>query len=196
MAFAPLRIASLALCSFVAVVTLCSTGCEETKTAAEIAKDRADPEGEFEWGMERLKRALRDFSPSGADGVKVTDRKVEHKFFPPDKEHPNYRARVTITTETAFLHDKRGPKEAEAEPKEDEEPKIDDPLNDPEDEYSKVLDGAGTGPAGGNKPAVAIEPRILESETVFELAYLDGKWKLTKQPEKKHEQLWFEYAFD
>jgi len=169
-----------------------SCGCADQPSVAVVQED---PAGEFEWGMTRLQRALRLFRPSGVDGLNVTERKVEYELIPPDDQNSNYTARVTIVSETSFLHGKRLLQKEEKSAAQ-AALEFEDPLAEETDEYRKLIELPGTGPQA---PAVAptrIEPRSLDSKTVFELAYVQGHWKLTQTPEKKHEQLWFEYAFD
>jgi|GEM_PF-4999960 len=171
-------------------------GCEASDldpSPATIVSE--SPEKEFAWGMERLNRALH-FRPSGTSGLSITDRQVSHELLAPDQQNPNYRARVIITTKTAYLHDKRQSPQKKLAKKKENAPIIDDPLADPEDELAKVLEIPGTGPQTEGALSARIEPRSTVSETVFELVYREGKWQLTEQPEKTHEQLWFEYAFD
>ena len=168
-------------------------GCGDTSASSRAEQAADDPVAKFEWGMQRLERAVLDFRPTVSDGVSITERKVSHELFPPGTKADHYTAVVTVTTEAEFLHDirKKDDKEEKAEEKK-EELEIDDPL---EDKDAKLIDIPGAGP---EVPAAAaqIEPRSLDSETVFELAFLDGAWKLTSEPEEKYEQLWFEYAFE
>jgi len=153
-----------------------------------------DPEGEFEWGMTRLKRALRLFRPSSSDGL-VTKRDVEYELIPPNNKNSNYAARVTVVSETSFLHGKRKIKKEKKAETIKEEPKLDDPLANKED-FAEYLDIPGTGSRSPIISTPPIDTRSLDSRSIFEMVYAEGKWKLTQQPKLKHEQLWFEYAFE
>jgi len=118
-------------------------------------------------------------------------------LFPPSAENPAYTARVTVTTETFFLHAKRSSTK-DIKPKQATEPapKFKDPLADPSDELNKLIDIPGTGPRAPSAAAARIDPLNMETKTVFEMAYVQGHWQLTQQPKLKHEQLWFKYAFE
>jgi len=170
-----------------------NSGCGESNTAPQPAVIVEDPVGEFEWGMTRLERALRLFRPSAVGGLSISEREMTHELIPPNDKNSNYTALVTIVSKASFLHGKRLKKKKETSEASKNESKIDDPLSE-QDDYSKFIDIPGTGSRPVDTPK--LETRSLDSTTVFELAYLEGHWKLTKQPEKKHEQIWFEYAFD
>ncbi len=187
---------SLFVDSFCLVMAmLLAIGCGGTNSNQQQEEvTQEDPEGEFEWGMTRLKRALRLSRPGISDGL-VTKRDVEYELIPPSGKNSNYSARVTVVSATSFLHGKRKIKKKEKEETAKEEPKLDDPLANKED-FAEYLDIPGT---GSRTPAVATAPidtRSLDSKSVFEMVYTEGKWKLTQQPKLKHEQLWFEYAFE
>jgi len=174
-----------------------SSGCGGSKAdPPSTAVVHEDPAGEFEWGMTRLKRALRLFRPSGGDGLSVK-RKVEHELIPPNDKNAHFTARVTVFSKASFLHAKRKPKEnKKPDAAQNEKSAFEDPLAEKDDEFSKYIDIPGTGPQESIGRAIQIKPRQLDSKSVFDLAYVDGHWKLTKTPEKKYEQLWFDYAFE
>jgi len=174
-----------------------AVGCGGTvanpKQAAPISEA---PLKEFEWGMKRLERALQLYRPGGSKGLNITDRKLDSQLFPPNDENPTYRARVTITTEIAFMHGRRkSTKEGESNEAPDESPEIDDPFAEKSDDWDQLIDSPGTGPRA-SAAAARIETRSLENETIFDMAYVEGHWRLVRQPELKHEQLWFKYAFE
>ena len=82
-------------------------GCEKPSVNEKpSATSLEDPVEEFEWGMRRLKRALRLFRPSAAEGL-ATKRNVEYELIPPEGKQSNYTARVTVTSATSYLHGKR-----------------------------------------------------------------------------------------
>ncbi len=155
----------------------------------------AGPVAKFKFGLERLERALR-FQPSSANGIQVTKRNLDHEIFPPDDAHANYRARVTIVMESVYLHGKRSAKEDEESEEKAKESEIDDPLADKSVELTKLLEFPRAGPRVPAAVSPKIETRSIKNESVFELAYVEEHWQLTTKPEKKSEQLWFEYAFD
>jgi len=179
------------------LMALLALGCGSPTTSEQQANVvKEDPEGEFQWGIHRLERALRVFRPSSADGLNVTDRNLDHELFPPSDANATYTARVTITTEASFLHAKRQLRKGERPSSTDRKGlEIEDPLAE-KSEVTEFIDIPGT---GTNIPAVAavrIKPRTIENKTVFDLVYRKGRWKLKEQPELDHEQMWFEYAFD
>ena len=178
---------------------LFAQGCGgSTAKQQKVQVTQEDPQGEFEWGIERLERALYEFSPSRAAGLNITERKVKHELFPPTEANPAYTARVSITTETSFLHGRRsGEKDQNPAVVREEPAAIDDPLEDEADEVTEFIDLPGTGPQAPAAASTRIETRTLENETVFDMIYVEGQWKLTQQAElKKHEKLWFKYAFE
>ena len=175
-------------------MTLLTSGCGSPAPSEQQAETKTDPEGEFEWGMRRLDRALRVFKPSGVNGMSVT-RELNHKLFPPGDQNPNYTAHVTVSSKTLFLHAKRIRK-ANENPSANQQEKSE--IEDPYAEKLTVPDLVDIPGTGSQAPVAAptrIEPRTIESETLFELVYSEGRWKLSNQPELEHEQLWFEYAF-
>lgn len=160
----------------------------------ETSLAKQTPEAQFEWGMERLDRALRMSKPSSADGL-YTERKLSHELIPPNGENQQYTATVTITTEAEFIHGRR---KTEKKDKEEKEVEQNTEYKDPREqsaEVEKLIDFPGAGPKAPTAPAPIIESRSLDNETVFNLAYVDQQWKLTNEPEHKYEKLWFEYAF-
>ncbi|MGI9430107.1 MAG: hypothetical protein ACR2NM_15715 [Bythopirellula sp.] len=170
-------------------------GCGDSQTEPlQTTGVQADPGGEFEWAMTRLERALRLFRPNSAEGL-VTKRDLKYEWFPPTDATPNFTARVTVVSETSFLHGRRERVEKEEKPSEKKAAKLDDPLAPKEDGYAEFVDIPGVGPGAPSAPPTRISTRSLDEESVFEMAYVDGKWELTEQPKLKHEQLWFEYAF-
>lgn len=177
---------------------LLAAGCGDSKASKQqTAVAQEDPQGEFEWGVTRLKRALRLFRPSSVDGLNIIEQKVDPKFFAPSDANSQYSAQITITTKTAFLHGKRPTKKSnKKDDPSDDSSGIDDPLAEQFEDEGKLLDLPGIGPQAPVTISPRVETRSLENETVFDMVYVDGYWKLTKQPELKHEQLWFEYAFE
>jgi hypothetical protein len=173
----------------------CAAGCGSgsDKQTANVVQE--DPVGEFERGMTRLKHALRISRPNGSDGVSISARKVTYQLNPPDDKTPHYTASITISSEASFLHAQRKAKEKEKAPAE-KESEIDDPLADKDDDYTKYIDIPGAGPQAPAVPTPILESPTIENKSVFKMAYLNGHWMLTQTPEKKHEQLWFEYAFE
>jgi len=177
----------------IAMTTMFTSGCGGS--SADQRPKVADPVADFEWGMERLERALRLFRPGSADGLSVTQRKLDYELFPPDGTHPSYTARVTIVTQVAYLHGKLLANKEEKPKIQEEKQEIDDPLEDKTDEIHRLLEFPEAGPRAPAAAAPRVETRSTDSIASFELAYAEGHWRLTQAPEKKHEASWFEYAF-
>lgn len=172
-------------------------GCGESssKSPKQQAAAETDPNAEFEWGMQRLDRALRLSRPSTSDGL-FTERKMSYEVFKPSGDTDHHTAKVTITTESEFIHGKRKVDKKEAS-KTDQKNELnyEDPREDKSGEVQELVDFPGVGPKAPKASAPSIEPRSLENQVVFDLAYLDEQWQLQTEPEHTYEQLWFEYAF-
>ncbi len=181
-------------CLCLAAIFAGTIGCGSGSDKPPTNVVQEDPVGEFEWGMTRLKRALRISRPNGSDGVSISARKVVYKLNPPDDKTPHYTASITITSEASFLHAQRKVKEKE-KAKAEKESDISDPLAD-KDDYTKFVDIPGAGPQAPGVAIPILESPTIENKSIFEMAYLNGHWMLTQTPEEKHEQLWFEYAFE
>jgi len=172
----------------------CNESSEPTPATSTVAKQ--DPAAEFEWGVTRLRRALRLFRPSSSNGINITEQTVDTKLTSPDETTPNYTAAITVTTETSFLHGRRSAPTAAAKKGSAEElSALEDPIADDFDS-ADLLAQSGIGAKGPSGITPRLETRNFENKTVFDMIYVSGKWQLTKQPELKHEQLWFEYAFE
>ena len=192
---------ALVLLSFfcLAAVFVFAVGCGGPNANQQQAVNKEDPEGDFKWVIRRLDRILR---PSRGGGLKVTQPKVEHEIFRPSGEKPYYTARVKVVTEVAFLHKQRQTKKKEIEePEETKEPGALDPLVEGTDgladfgkmdELGSLVEISGR---GAPAPAAAtVETRRMTSEAVFNLEYIEGRWRLTEQPEDEHQRDWFKYA--
>lgn len=179
-------------------------GCDEVSNSAQPASQQSaqagpDPVGDFEWGIERLERALRVFRPRGGDGVAVTERKVEHELFPPHDTVDHYTARIVVTSETAFIHGQRAMEEKLQSQEKQEQSLQEDVealLDRKDDESAKMIDLKNVGPQAPDAPAADVDTRSVDNRTVFELAFLDGRWKLTNEPKFEYEKEWFKYAFE
>lgn len=183
--------------SFAFFLILAATlGCSNQDANKEsLAVVEEDPEGEFAWGMERLERTLRLHRPTGAEGI-ITTSTLEHELTPPDDDNPRYTARVTILTKSSFMHGRREFKKEIKQIKERKALEFEDLLDSKKkDEPIEIVDIPGAGPQASTEFVPSVESRSLDKKTVFDLVYRDGRWQLTKQPELKHELLWFKYAF-
>ena len=179
---------------FLATMLVTAVGCSDNKSdSRQTVGDQQDPEGEFEWAMTRLERALRQSRPTSTEGL-VTTRDLEYELFPPSDAKPKYTARVTVVSETSFLHGQRESIKKEEKKPEEKAPKLDDPIAPKEDEYAEFVDIPGVGPGAPPVAPTKIDTRRVDAKSVFELEYVEGTWRLAEAPEQKHEQLWFEYA--
>jgi hypothetical protein len=153
--------------------------------------------------MQRLERAVLDFRPSQRSGLQIGRPKVSHELFPPDATRPHYKARVTIESETAYIHDRpllaseREKKRQErlerekAQRKFEQQSEIADPLAE---KFMEQMEEIAAAPRTLRAPEVVIENQQASERKVYDLAYLKGQWELQTEPETDHERLWFEYA--
>ena len=189
-------------CITVAVLFL--VGCEKSRPVATPASvERNTPEGQFNWIMQRLERAVLDFRPSQRAGLKIGKPKINHEIFPPDDKNSYYTARVTIESETIYVHDKpllgadrekkrQGRLKQERERRKiEQESEIDDPLAE---KFMQQMEEIAAKPRTPTVPDATIDnPRATDLK-VYDLAYLQGQWELRSEPETDHERLWFQYA--
>ncbi|WP_148076026.1 hypothetical protein [Bythopirellula goksoeyrii] len=162
-------------------------------------------EADFDWAMDRLNHAIEMFHPPSSLGIRVT-RDMDYELFPPNAEHSNYTARVTVTTKTIYVHGKpvspsKNRREAQEKAKKQkaEEQAERDPFALPgeepitgtttiDDEIAQI----------DQDPATTIDPSIppqeIELKEEFDLEYKDGTWKQLNRAEEEHIQLWFDYA--
>jgi len=195
-------------CCLTLIVVL-SLGCEKSRPDFPTQRiDTDTPAGQFDWAMQKLERAVLEFQPSGRDGLRVGKRKVSYKLFPPDAARKHHTARVTIESETIYVHDQplqslKEEKERERRERAREDFEQQAGLNDPLDEsaddpltqkfLSQMEDIAAKSrvPRG---PEATIETPQMSDRKVYELAFLEGRWQLLTEPETDYERLWFEYA--
>lgn len=159
------------------------SGTAETKkrTPAEIAKI------DFDYTMERLQQAL-DTSGSAAHLNLRVKHELKYELVPPDTTRSNFTARVTIKSRSDYIPEKPYAPAEEKAKQENPSELIEDSLKS-----SDNLDFE----TRQQKPLVATPPAKLPSvEEVkeFEMAYLDGRWKLQTEPDSELEQMWFDYA--
>jgi hypothetical protein len=192
-----------------ALVLALSFGCEERKP--DIPSERVDtstPEGQFEWAMQKLERAVVEFQPSSVDGLRVGERRVSYEIFPPDDKRKHLSARVTIESEMVYVHEMpaKSLKEQREEQRREraranfeQQVKSNDPLEatevDPlEQKFLSQMEEMATESRGPRISEPVLETPELSDSKVYELAYLDSRWQLQTKPETDHERLWFEYA--
>ncbi len=194
------------------VAVMLSLGCEESRPAVPFASAQKDsPAGQFDYVMLRLKRAVLDFLPSRRAGLHVGKREVSYELFPPDATRSHYTARVTIESETVYVHNQpfqRVDKEKErqeklerskAQRKIEQQSEFDDPLgesyNDPlAEKFLEQMEEIGAGPRVPLVPEATIDNPQTSDRKTYDLAYLGGRWQLQTEPETDHERLWFDYA--
>ena len=188
---------SLALFIIVMTVSLLvqTSGCDNSGA---VQTTVADPKADLDWVMKRLDHVLQPGGQGGAQGIRVLDRDLQYELIPPRDEQTQHTAHVTVTTKTTFLP------QPSTEPKQDKKPKdktelpfeINDPLAPKPEDTAEILDLPGIGPQIDNAKPAAVEPKVLETISEFDLIYRDDRWQLTKQPELEHERYWFEYALN
>ena len=186
------------------VAVMFSLGCEKSRPAApSTSVSRDSPEGQFDWAMQRLERAVLDFRPSRRAGLRIGNQKISHELFPPDATRSHYTARVTIESKTQYVHDqqllasKRDEKRQErlkqekARRKFEQESEIEGPLAE---SFMEQMEEIAAEPRLQDAPEVLIENLEKSDLKVFDLAYLKGRWELQTEPKTEYERLWFEYA--
>lgn len=185
------------------VAVMLSLGCNESRPLAPSVPLKKDsPVGQFDWAMQRLKRAVLDFRPSQRGGLWIGKQKISHELFPPDATRSHYTARVMIESETTYIHDQplrgadREKKRQERLQREKTQRKIersefDDPLAE---KFMEQMEDIAAEPRTPLAPEVTIKNPQASDRRVYDLAYLKGRWELQTEPEKEHERLWFEYA--
>ena len=186
------------------VAVMLSLGCEKSRPVGPSASPQRDsPASQFDWIMQRLERAVLDFRPSERAGLRMGRQKVSHELFPPDATRPNYTARVTIESETMYVHDKpllASDREKErqellnrekARRRLEQQSDFSDPLAE---NFMDQMDEIAAEPRLSAAPDVIIENPKSSDRKVYDLAYLKGRWQLQTEPETDHERLWFEYA--
>ena len=184
------------------VVVVISGGCEPPRTGVAKSKPQKNPaETDFDWAMQRLRRAIESFSSSGDPSLRIK-RKFSYELLPPSKQQPLYTAIVRVESVSKYKPRRRTP--TTDEPNQNRF----DPLQDYDDSLS--LDPFAEGEEGS--PAILYDDRDIQGKSkssrveslikapsvkeqnVYELVYKKRHWQLVAQPESKHEQLWFEYA--
>ncbi|MEM9352243.1 MAG: hypothetical protein AAGA92_04450 [Planctomycetota bacterium] len=156
-----------------ALLLACTAACDTAgPVGAATAKPKPPPKPEDRLKMvvQRLERALSEFRPSGAEGLK-TRSDLSYEFVSAGAGADEPRAVITIVTDTLYRGGVGSPgggaDEQEREP-------------DPDD----------AGPAGN----VRALPVTQKEKTRHELVFRQGAWQLDSQPEKSYEEIWFEYA--
>jgi hypothetical protein len=183
-------------------------GCGDSRTNLPTERiDTSTPAGQFEWAMQKLKRAVIEFQPSRQDGLQVGKRKVSYELFPPDDVKKDLTARVTIESETVYVHDEpleeaeeieeRRRKRAREDFRQQVQP--DDPFHeenlDPlQQKFLSQMEDLAAKRRTPTVPTPVLDHPEMSVRKVYDLAYLDGSWQLQTKPETDHERLWFEYA--
>jgi hypothetical protein len=186
----------------IAIAALLIAGCDASPSGTTTKKkSKSNAEIDFEWAMQRLRRAVEDFTPRASLGLRVK-RELSYELLPPDASQPNYTARVTIKSITKYKPDRQNPAR-------DEKPKPDRKSNRLADEDTFAANSPPEGAEGStafydddqefraSKPMFVdslIEAPSLKEQIVYELVYQEKRWQLVTQPEAKYEQMWFDYA--
>ncbi len=194
------------------VAVMLSFGCGKSQPVVPSAPIQRDSSvGQFEYAMQRLERAVLEFLPSRRAGLHVGKRKVSYELFPPDATRSHYTARVTIESETIYVHNqpfqgnnKEKERQERAERRRvqrslEQQSEFDDPLDESYDDplaekFMKQMEEIGAGPRVSLVPEATIDNPQTSDHKIYDLAYLGGRWQLQTEPETDHERLWFEYA--
>lgn len=187
-------------CIFVSL--LLSIGCEGSRSSVSGSKKPVDPaKADFDWAMERLRRAIETFTPPAGLGLRVK-RKLSFELFPPSELKTDYTAKVIVESKSAF-EPRRFTSDIDDELKQAEASRLEAADSALVDEFSEKRENDPTAflnelPKNSQwKPKTTgslVKAPSINERSVYELVYLDERWQLVTQPEAKHEQLWFEYA--
>jgi len=163
-----------------------------TKSAGTIAEE------DFQWAMERLNRAVKEFQPPSTLGIFVK-REMNYEMFPPSEDSEYYTATVTISSKTTYDHNLtddplEGVERQEKKPRQQE--------FDPE--VFSLPGEEGSDPEIERIPGIAFdavqieEPELSAREITetdeYDLVYKDDRWQLVDDIDVEHVKLWFEYA--
>ncbi|NOY29617.1 MAG: hypothetical protein GXP28_05405 [Planctomycetes bacterium] len=179
--------------------TLLSVGCEFSRSEVSDSKQSDDrAKADFDWAMERLRRAIETFTPSGNLGLSIK-RELSYEFIPPNSPQSNCTARVIVDSKTAYRPKRFYPaadEELSVDPK-----AVDNAFTEEELQAKRANDPTGLQDdfvVGLPPKAPIVDPLVnapsREERIVYELVYRDKRWQLETQPESEHERLWFEYA--
>ncbi len=189
-----------ASCVFVSLLFV--LGCEASRIGVSGSKKAVDPvKADFDWAMERLRRAIETFTPPAGLGLRV-QRKLSFEFFPPDESKTDYTAKVIVESKSAF-QPRRFTPNSDDELEQAEDAFLEATGGDLDDEFSNNRENDPTAflkdlPESSQQKPKFVNPLVkapsIKERTVYELIYRDERWQLVSEPEAKHEQLWFEYA--
>jgi len=187
-------------CIFVSL--LCLIGCDASRNGVSGSKKPVDPvKADFDWAMERLRRAIETFTPPAGLGLRVK-RKLSFEFFPPSESKTDYTAKVFVESNSAF-EPRRFASSSDEELEQDEDPLLEEFDNGFDGEFTSKRENDPTAflkdlPESSQRKSKGVSALLkapsIKERTVYELVYREERWQLVSEPESKHEQLWFEYA--
>ena len=183
---------------------LLALGCGKSEPVTPfVSPQRDSPAGKFDQIMLRLERAVLDFRPAERAGLRIGRPKITRELFPPDASRSHYTARVTIESESRYVHDRpllasereKQRQEKLKRQKElrklEQQPEISDPLAE---KFMEQMEQIAAEPRTPLAPEVVIDNPQSSDRKVYDLAFLKGQWELQTEPETDYERLWFEYA--
>ena len=191
-----------------AVLLSIASGCsDEVQSIPASPVERNSPEGQFEWFIQRLERAVLDFSSSQTSGLSISNRTLDSELIPPSQEVDYYRAKVTISYEAAYVpesiptivdkdkeEEKRREKMRRMESYSGLEDDPDQPMDPLADKFrTEMEDLAASSRLPARSPDILETPNLKDTK-VYELAYHNDQWEVVTELESESEKLWFDYA--
>ena len=182
-------------------------GCSDKPKSPVALRVRTDTaEGQFKWIVQKLEHAVLDFSSTRRSGLTIYKRKVDSELIPPADGVDHYRGRITISYEAKYIPEETPAlfdKEKQSEKRREEMKKMEQyaGLDDEDKPYdplaqrfqSEMEDLAAKGGKPLGQPNTVETPK-LKNAKVYELAHLDGRWKLMTDLDSNSEKNWFAYA--
>ena len=197
---------------YLLLVLILFTGiaCDKPRPALPPRRiDTATPEGKFEWAMQRLERAVLDFTSGQRSGLHIGNREIAHELFPPTADSKRYTARVVITSEQSYVPSEPLGSIDEEEILEKRRREIKRfneraGIEDPEDtefdpiarRFQSQMDDLTARHSGPTRRFNNLDTPELKVEQVYELVFRENRWQLETEVETEHERLWFDYALE
>ena len=163
-----------------------TTGCNNTETPAPVvAAPTPTPELRFKRFMDDFRRRVEG-TTTGSQAVATGGSTsyssgytiVSSEIIPPETSEGVHRATITIREKSSFtVINLPNDEEQQTEAKPKDKPRSDDPLTQPTAE--DILLAEPTRDSGGNSLLDSpIQTRGHSDEHVYQLAYVDGLWRL------------------
>lgn len=165
---------------------LCIAGCDKkSDQTSSTPAPPVTPEVRFERFIKDFRHRVEDdtnhpssFVTEGSSGE--WSMRVEDELIPPETDEGVYRAKVKVITKSSFTVITLPDETEDAKPEDDREPEEEYELGRPAD----LLGGEEEKAKSTGFPTASLqtfEPDAVES--VYELVYVDGRWRLKTKPD-------------